>query len=88
MQTTRLSTKGQIILPKSIRASRSWGPGTEFTVEETERGILLTPKKALPATKIEDVFGCLYRKGKAKTLKEMDEGIARAVREDYERSRY
>jgi AbrB family looped-hinge helix DNA binding protein len=88
METTRLSTKGQIILPKSIRSARSWGPGTEFTVEETDGGILLKPKKAFPETKIDDVYGCLYRKGKAKTLKEMDEGIARAVREDYERSRY
>ena len=34
METTRLSTKGQIVLPKTIRASRAWGPGTEFTVEE------------------------------------------------------
>jgi AbrB family looped-hinge helix DNA binding protein len=32
METTRLSTKGQIILPKGIRVSRAWGPGTEFTV--------------------------------------------------------
>jgi AbrB family looped-hinge helix DNA binding protein len=41
METTRLSTKGQIILPKAIRDSRAWGPGTEFTVEETGEGILL-----------------------------------------------
>jgi AbrB family looped-hinge helix DNA binding protein len=88
MQTTRLSTKGQIILPKSIRTARSWGPGTEFTVEETPRGILLKPKKPFPETKLEDVVGCLKYKGKAKTLAEMDEGIARAVAEEYERSRY
>ena len=43
METTRLSTKGQIILPKGIRVSRAWGPGTEFTVEETGNGILLRP---------------------------------------------
>jgi AbrB family looped-hinge helix DNA binding protein len=38
MEITRLSTKGQIVLPKGIRASRAWGPGTEFTVEETGNG--------------------------------------------------
>ena len=43
METTRLSTKGQIILPKNIRTSRAWAPGTEFTVEETADGILLRP---------------------------------------------
>ena len=45
MQTTRLSTKGQIILPKSIRDSRAWGAGTEFTVEETKDGVLLRPAR-------------------------------------------
>ena len=31
MDITQLSTKGQIILPKNIRTSRAWGPGTKFT---------------------------------------------------------
>lgn len=43
METTRLSTKGQIVLPRSIRVSREWGPGTKFTIEETGEGILLRP---------------------------------------------
>jgi AbrB family looped-hinge helix DNA binding protein len=43
METTRLSTKGQIVLPKSLRTERAWEPGTEFTVEETCDGILLRP---------------------------------------------
>ena len=43
METTRLSTKGQIVLPKNIRTSRAWVPGTEFTIEETADGILLRP---------------------------------------------
>src|SRR5580658_3848144 len=34
METTRLSTKGQIVLPKALRTSRAWKPGTEFIVEE------------------------------------------------------
>jgi AbrB family looped-hinge helix DNA binding protein len=88
METTRLSTKGQIILPKSIRDARSWGPGTEFKVEETERGILLTPKKRFPATKIEDVYGCVKYKGKAKTLAEMDAAITAEVLSRHERGRY
>ena len=88
MQTTRLSTKGQIILPKSIRDARAWGPGTEFTVEETDRGILLKPKKAFPPTKLEDVVGCLKYKGKPKTLAEMDQAITDEIRSRHERGRY
>jgi hypothetical protein len=30
--TIRLSTKGQVILPKSIRQRRHWDPGTRFIV--------------------------------------------------------
>jgi AbrB family looped-hinge helix DNA binding protein len=59
METTRLSTKGQVVLPKNIRASRSWGPGTEFTVEETSEGILLRPARPFPETDLEQVAGCL-----------------------------
>ena len=58
MQTTRLSTKGQIILPKNIRVSRAWGPGTEFTVEETGDGILLRPTGRFPDAGLAEVAVC------------------------------
>ncbi len=88
METTRLSTKGQIILPKAIRESHSWGPGTEFTVEETDRGILLRPVKPFPRTTIDEVVGFLKWNGKPATIRQMDAGIARAVKRRHERSRY
>ena len=34
METTKLSSKGQIVLPKSIRNARNLLPGTEFSVED------------------------------------------------------
>ena len=34
METTRLSSKGQIILPKAVRDFHRWGPGTDFVVED------------------------------------------------------
>src|SRR6266699_2678620 len=33
--TVRLSTKGQVILPKSIRQRRHWDAGTRLVVEDT-----------------------------------------------------
>ena len=33
METTRLSSKGQLVLPKAIREADHWGEGTEFSVE-------------------------------------------------------
>jgi AbrB family looped-hinge helix DNA binding protein len=79
METTRLSTKGQIILPKTIRTSRSWVPGTEFTVEETGDGILLRPAARFPSADLADVAGCLRSKRKSKTAAQMRTAAQREV---------
>jgi AbrB family looped-hinge helix DNA binding protein len=88
METTRLSTKGQIILPKNIRTSRAWGPGTEFTVEETAEGVLLRPADLFSETSLDQVVGCLRSRGKAKTLAQMDRAIEREVIRRHGRGRY
>ncbi len=88
MPNTVLSTKGQIILPKSIRTSRAWGPGTKFTVEETSDGILLRPAVRFLATNLEEVAGCLRFKGKPKTLAKMRTAIKREVNRRHDRGRY
>jgi len=88
METTTLSTKGQVIIPKAVRESRSWGPGTRFTVEETREGILLRPAKLVPRTTLEEVSGILKYKGKPATIADMDEAIAREVKRRYARGRY
>ena len=88
METTRLSSKGQVILPKSIRDAHRWQPGTEFVVEETTEGILLRPAKPFPPTRIEDVAGCLRYAGKPKTLAEMEAAIRTEVKARRARGRY
>ena len=88
METTRLSTKGQIILPKAIRTSRAWEPGTEFTVEETRDGVLLRPARLFPETTLDQVAGCLRYKRKAKTLAQMDTAIRREVMRRHDSGRY
>jgi AbrB family looped-hinge helix DNA binding protein len=88
METTRLSTKGQIILPKSIRDSRAWGPGTEFEVEETGDGILLRPAARFPDTHLDEVAGSLRSSRKSKTPAQMREAIVREVRRRHDRGRY
>jgi AbrB family looped-hinge helix DNA binding protein len=88
MQTTRLSTKGQIILPKNIRTARAWGPGTEFTVEETSDGILLRPARRFPETRLDEVVGCLRSKRKPITPAQMQNAISREVKRRHDRGRY
>ena len=88
MKTTRLSTKGQIILPKGIRTARAWHPGTEFAIEETADGILLRPALRRSETRLDEVIGCLRFKGKPKTLAQMDAAVAREVHKRHDRGRY
>ena len=88
METTRLSTKGQVILPKSVRTSRAWLPGTEFLVEETPDGVLLRPLGRSPESRLEDVVGCLKYTGKPKTISEMKQGVARQIRKRHDSGRY
>ena len=88
METTRLSTKGQIILPKSIRVSRDWKPGTPFTIEEAGDGVLLRPATHFPATSLAEVAGCLRSNRKAKTLAEMRAAVGREVLRRHDRGRY
>jgi len=88
MENTRLSTKGQIILPKNIRTSRAWVPGTEFTVEETGDGVLLRPTGRFPDTNLAKVAGCLRPKRKSKTVAQMRAAIRREVMQRHDRGRY
>lgn len=82
METTRLSSKGQVILPKSVRAAHQWVPGIEFTVEDMAGGVLLRPMNKQPTSSLEDVIGCLAYSGPAKTLEEMEAAIAVGARDD------
>ena len=83
MATTVLSSKGQIIIPKPIREARHWKPGQRLEVIESGDSILLRTASPFSATTVDEVSGCLDYKGKAKTLAEMEEAIARGVKETY-----
>jgi AbrB family looped-hinge helix DNA binding protein len=88
METTWLSTKGQVILPKSVRTSRAWMPGMRFAVEETAEGVLLRPLSRFPKTRLEDVAGCLKYTGKPKTISQMKRGIQRQIKKRHDSGRY
>ena len=83
MNTTRLSSKGQVIIPKSIRNTHQWSIGQEFIVEDTAEGILLKPKTPFPKTSVKDVAGCLKYSGAAKSIEEMDDAVREGVREQW-----
>jgi len=88
METTRLSTKGQVILPKSVRDAHHWEAGTEFVVENLAEGVLLRPLKPFAPSRLEDVAGCLRYTGKARTLAQMEAAVGAEVRRRHARGRY
>ncbi len=84
METTRLSSKGQVIIPKKLRDAHHWLAGQELIVINTGDGILLKPKQPFQETKLENVAGCLQYKGESKTLEELDDAIRQGVLEQWQ----
>jgi AbrB family looped-hinge helix DNA binding protein len=88
MEITKLSSKGQIVLPKRLRESRNWQPGTKFAIEEGKEGLLLRPLLPFPPTRLEDVIGCLPYRGKPKTLRQMRKAVEDRLKERRGSGRY
>ena len=80
MKTVRLSSKGRIILPKSIRTLHQWEPGVEFELKDTANGVLLRPVKNAPPSSLMDVVGCTGYRGPRRSLQDMDAAIAKGLK--------
>ena len=85
VDTTRLSSKGQVIIPKAVRDAHGWVEGVEFVVEDVSGGILLRPSKHFPATTLDKVAGCLKFVGPGKSIEDMDQAVDEAIREGWDR---
>jgi AbrB family looped-hinge helix DNA binding protein len=65
MAKTRLSSKGQVTIPKAVRDRHGWRPGAELEVEDRGDVVVLRPVKSFPPTTFEEVRGCLKSDGLA-----------------------
>jgi AbrB family looped-hinge helix DNA binding protein len=63
MDITKLSSKGQVVIPKDVRERQRWTAGQAFDVVETEEGVLLRPHGPFPPTRMEDLGTALNYKG-------------------------
>ncbi|MDX8395540.1 MAG: AbrB/MazE/SpoVT family DNA-binding domain-containing protein [Mariprofundaceae bacterium] len=80
MNTARLSSKGQLIIPKSIRDQHAWHTGQELEVIDTKEGILLRSKSPFPTTTIDDLTHLKAYSGPTKSLDEMTEAIRTGIK--------
>ena len=81
MQTTKLSSKGQVIIPKILRSRYKWDIGQELTVIDTGDGILLRSSRPFNKTELDEVAGVLKHSGKPVSLDEMEKAIRKGALE-------
>ena len=83
MDTTTLSSRGQIVIPKGLRESRRWHAGTSFVVEEVPQGILLKPVSTFTPSDLDDVMGCTAYRGPALSQADIDRALTADIAERF-----
>ena len=59
---TRLTTKGQVVIPKAVRSRLGWKPGARLRVDAVGEVVTLTRiNRAATAGWLADVAGCVRR---------------------------
>ncbi len=81
MQTTKLSSKGQVIIPKMLRNRYNWSPGQILNVIDTGNGILLKPSCPFEHSELDQVAGILKHTGKPVSLDQMENAIKKGALE-------
>lgn len=84
MPTAKVTSKGQVTIPKKVRTKLDIHPGDEVTFKENEQGemVLEADKKS-----IKRLAGILHRPGQKKvSVEEMNEAIKQAAVDRFKRS--
>jgi len=84
METIRLSTKGQLVIPSDLRARHHWDAGTELIIEDRGDALVLRAAKPFAATSVEEGLGCTGYRGPAKSLEDMEAAIATDLRQRWQ----
>jgi AbrB family looped-hinge helix DNA binding protein len=70
--TTKISSKGQVVLPKEARDSLRLGEGTILQVHWDKKTIILEPLLPPSKEELEDMFAWARRRAKALNLRKRD----------------
>lgn len=62
-ETVRLSSKGQLVIPRRLREKLHWEPGIELNIVLTNRGVTIQPPRTTAGKRLEDFRGCLGHAG-------------------------
>ena len=80
MARTRLSSKGQVIIPKGVRERHGWSAGVELEVDDQGDSVVLRRAGPCQPTRLEDVYGYLKHDGPPISVAAMDEAMRREAR--------
>jgi AbrB family looped-hinge helix DNA binding protein len=85
MASTRLSTKGQVVLPSDIRTAMNWTPGMQLDIERQGDTVVLRASRRLPEKVLDprQVAGMLKWHGKTFSIEEMDDAIGEMFRREW-----
>ena len=81
MSGSRLSTKGQVVIPKAIRDRQGWSEGTDLTFEDRGDHVVIRLSSRRRETTLDDLYGLLPWDGPAKTLDDLEAAIPEGVRQ-------
>ncbi|MCO5163234.1 MAG: AbrB/MazE/SpoVT family DNA-binding domain-containing protein [Mesorhizobium sp.] len=78
----RISSKGQLVLPKAVRDEFGLGPGSEVDIESVGGSIILKPiaRKRRKQYTIDEVAGFLKYDGPPVSIRDMDRAIEEEAR--------
>lgn len=76
MPTTKVTSKGQVTIPKAIRDALGLKPGDRVVFLQQPDGRVVVEAETID---VRELRGMLKHQGRPVTVEEMDEAIARAV---------
>jgi len=77
METTVMTTEGEIVLPHVFRDALNWGPGTRLSLELAHGGLLLRETPVFVPTTVEALFGSMQYAGSALSIEDMHTAVKR-----------
>ena len=79
--TTKLSAKGQVVIPADVRRELGLKPGQTLQVRKAAGGVMLTPVLEKSGRSTEEIIAEIRKiythKGPPATLEDMDEAVGR-----------
>lgn len=87
---TKVSTRGQVVIPKELRRSHRWDAGQALDVIDTGEGLLLKARSSGKSASWKSVVGCLSHLAKGKSVAtddEMHAAVRSMAAKRYRRSR-